>query len=301
MILAMFKTQYRGRFAPSPTGALHAGSLATALGSWLHAKAHNGKWLLRIEDLDLPRCVPGADETIIQQLSACGLKWDEDIEYQSKRTHFYADALARLITEKKVYGCRCTRKQIEDALLAMGQKKDRHGELIYPGTCRHRLDVIEPCAWRLRVDDPEIEATVGDFVLRRADRIFTYQLAVVVDDHSQGITHIVRGADLLDNTPRQIYLQQQLGYQTPIYAHLPLVLDSNQEKLSKQTKATAIDVSSSMNVLKALSVAGKHIGLTDCRLFSKNEATPDLSVSEWLTIAIENYQTLLSQGLIKFA
>ena len=301
MILAMFKTQYRGRFAPSPTGALHAGSLATALGSWLHAKAHNGKWLLRIEDLDLPRCVPGADEIIIQQLSACGLRWDEDIEYQSKRTHFYAGALARLITEKKVYGCRCTRKQIEDALLAMGQKKDRHGELIYPGTCRHRLDVIEPCAWRLRVDDPEIEATVGDFVLRRADRIFTYQLAVVVDDHLQKITHIVRGADLLDNTPRQIYLQQQLGYKTPHYVHLPLVLDSNQEKLSKQTKATAIDVSSSMNVLKALSVAGKHIGLTDYQLFSKNEATPDLSVSEWLTIAIENYQTLLSQGLIKFA
>jgi glutamyl-Q tRNA(Asp) synthetase len=301
MILAMFKTQYRGRFAPSPTGALHAGSLATALGSWLHAKAHNGKWLLRIEDLDLPRCVPGTDEIIIQQLSACGLKWDEDIEYQSKRTHFYAGALARLITEKKVYGCRCTRKQIEDALLAMGQKKDRHGELTYPGTCRHRLDVIEPCAWRLRVDDPEIEATVGDFVLRRADRIFTYQLAVVVDDHLQGITHIVRGADLLDNTPRQIYLQQQLGYKTPHYVHLPLVLDSNQEKLSKQTKATAIDVSSSMNVLKALSVAGKHIGLTDYRLFSKNEATPDLSVSEWLTNAIENYQTLLSQGLIQFA
>jgi glutamyl-Q tRNA(Asp) synthetase len=301
MILAMFKTQYRGRFAPSPTGALHAGSLATALGSWLHAKAHNGKWLLRIEDLDLPRCVPGTDEIIIQQLSACGLKWDEDIEYQSKRTHFYAGALARLITEKKVYGCRCTRKQIEDALLAMGQKKDRHGELIYPGTCRHRLDLIEPCAWRLRVDDPEIEATVGDFVLRRADRIFTYQLAVVVDDHLQKITHIVRGADLLDNTPRQIYLQQQLGYKTPHYVHLPLVLDSNQEKLSKQTKATAIDVSSSTNVLKALSVAGKHIDLTDYRLFSKNEAAPDLSVSEWLTIAIENYQTLLSQGLIKFA
>jgi glutamyl-Q tRNA(Asp) synthetase len=301
MILAMFKTQYRGRFAPSPTGALHAGSLATALGSWLHAKAHNGKWLLRIEDLDLPRCVPGADETIIQQLSACGLKWDEDIEYQSKRIHFYADALTNLVYTKKAYGCRCTRKQIEDALLAMGQKKDRHGELIYPGTCRNRSDVTEPCAWRLYVDDPNIESTVGDFVLRRADRIFTYQLAVVVDDHLQKITHIVRGADLLDNTPRQIYLQQQLGYQTPIYAHLPLVLDSNLEKLSKQTKATSIDVSNSMNALKALSMAGKHIGLTDCRLFSKNEATPDLSVSEWLTIAIENYQTLLSQGLIKFA
>jgi glutamyl-Q tRNA(Asp) synthetase len=300
MILAMFKTQYRGRFAPSPTGALHAGSLATALGSWLHARAHDGKWLLRIEDLDLQRCVPGADQTIIQQLSACGLKWDEEIEYQSKRTNCYSDALATLVDAKKVYGCRCTRKQIEDTLLASGRKKDRHGELIYPGTCRNRLDVTEPCAWRLHVKNSEIESSVGDFVLRRADRIFTYQLAVVVDDYLQGITHVVRGADLLDNTPRQIYLQQELGYKTPTYIHLPLVLDSNQEKLSKQTKATAIDVNSSANVLKALSMAGKHIGLTHGRLFSKNEATPDLSVSGWLTIAIENYQSLLNQGLIQF-
>ena len=301
MILAMFKTQYRGRFAPSPTGALHAGSLATALGSWLHAKAHDGKWLLRIEDLDLPRCVPGADQTIIHQLSACGLSWDEEIEYQSKRTHCYSDALTKLIDSKKAYGCRCTRKQIEDAQLASGRKKDRHGELIYPGTCRKRTDIIEPCAWRLYVHDAEIESTVGDFVLRRADRIFTYQLAVVVDDHLQGITHIVRGADLLDNTPRQIYLQQELGYQTPSYVHLPLVLDNNQEKLSKQTKATAIDVSSSKNALNALSAAALHIGLTDHRLLAKSSAETDLSVSEWLTVALSNYQTLLSQGLIKFA
>ena len=301
MILAMFKTQYRGRFAPSPTGALHAGSLATALGSWLHAMAHDGKWLLRIEDLDLPRCVPGADETIIQQLSACGLSWDEEIEYQSKRTHCYSDALTKLIDSEKAYGCRCTRKQIEDAQLALGRQKDRHGELIYPGTCRNRTDVTEPCAWRLRVDDSEIEATVGDFVLRRADRIFTYQLAVVVDDHLQGITHIVRGADLLDNTPRQIYLQQQLGYKTPTYVHLPLVLDDNQEKLSKQTKATAINVSSTKNVLNALRDAARHLGLTDYRLLQKNETGSDLSVSEWLAIAVSNYQALLNQGLIKFA
>lgn len=301
MILAMFKTQYRGRFAPSPTGALHAGSLATALGSWLHAKAHDGKWLLRIEDLDLPRCVPGADQTIIQQLSACGLSWDEEIEYQSKRTNCYNDALTKLTDSKKAYGCRCTRKQIEDAHLASGRKKDRHGELIYPGTCRNRTDIIEPCAWRLYVHDAEIESTVGDFVLRRADRIFTYQLAVVVDDHLQGITHIVRGADLLDNTPRQIYLQQELGYQTPSYVHLPLVLDNNQEKLSKQTKATAIDVSSSKNVLNALSAAALHIGLTDHRLLAKSSTEIDLSVSEWLTVALGNYQTLLNQGLIKFA
>ena len=301
MILAMFKTQYRGRFAPSPTGALHAGSLATALGSWLHAKANDGKWLLRIEDLDLPRCVPGADQTIIQQLSACGLSWDEEIEYQSKRTNCYNGALTKLIDSKKAYGCRCTRKQIEDAHLASGRKKDRHGELIYPGTCRNRTDIIEPCAWRLYVHDAEIESTVGDFVLRRADRIFTYQLAVVVDDHLQGITHIVRGADLLDNTPRQIYLQQELGYQTPSYVHLPLVVDNNQEKLSKQTKATAIDVSSSKNVLNALSAAALHVGLTDHRLLAKSSTEIDLSISEWLTVALGNYQTLLNQGLIKFA
>ncbi len=301
MILAMFKTQYRGRFAPSPTGALHAGSLATALGSWLHAKAHDGKWLLRIEDLDLPRCVPGADQIIIQQLSACGLSWDEEIEYQSKRTLCYSDALTTLIDSEKAYGCRCTRKQIEDAQLALGRQKDRHGELIYPGTCRNRTDVTEPCAWRLRVDDSEIEAAVGDFVLRRADRIFTYQLAVVVDDHLQGITHIVRGADLLDNTPRQIYLQQQLGYKTPTYVHLPLVLDDNQEKLSKQTKATAINVSSTKNVLNALRDAARHLGLTDYRLLQKNETGSDLSVSKWLAIAVSNYRTLLNQGLIKFA
>ena len=173
--------------------------------------------------------------------------------------------------------------------------------MIYPGTCRKRTDIIEPCAWRLYVHDAEIESTVGDFVLRRADRIFTYQLAVVVDDHLQGITHIVRGADLLDNTPRQIYLQQELGYQTPSYVHLPLVLDNNQEKLSKQTKATAIDVSSSKNVLNALSAAALHIGLTDHRLLAKSSTEIDLSVSEWLTVALGNYQTLLNQGLIKFA
>ena len=208
----MFKTEYRGRFAPSPTGALHAGSLATALGSWLDARAHQGKWLLRIEDLDLPRCVPGGDKIIIQQLLNCGLYWDEEIEYQSKRSHIYESALTQLLQEKKAYGCRCTRKQIEDQLLRLGKKKNRHGELVYPGSCRNLKEVTEPCAWRLLVTDPEIESSVGDFVLRRSDRVFTYQLAVVVDDYLQGITHIVRGEDLLDNTARQIYLQKQLNH-----------------------------------------------------------------------------------------
>lgn len=289
MILAMLTCNYLGRFAPSPTGALHAGSLATALGSWLHARAHNGKWLLRIEDLDQPRCIPGADKIIIQQLLACGLEWDDDVEYQSKRTSFYQNALNELIESKKSFACRCTRKQIEDALLTLGHKKQRHEELIYPGTCRHKRDIVEPCAWRLLVEDDDLRNTVGDFVLRRADGIFTYQLAVVVDDALQGVTHVVRGADLLDNTPRQIYLQKQLGFKKPHYLHLPLVLDENNEKLSKQTLAKAIHTDSAENSLKALQAAAKHLGLRDEGLHEKSPQ----KLSKWLEIAIENYKGLL--------
>jgi glutamyl-Q tRNA(Asp) synthetase len=285
----MLNCNYLGRFAPSPTGALHAGSLATALGSWLHARAHDGKWLLRIEDIDLPRCIPGVDKTIIQQLSACGLSWDGEIEYQSKRSHFYQTALNQLIESRKTYACRCTRKQIEDAWLAKGIKKQRHQELIYPGSCRDRQDVVPPCAWRLRVEDETLKENVGDFVLKRADGVFTYQLAVVVDDALQGITHIVRGADLLDNTPRQIYLQKCLAYPTLQYLHLPLVLDDNQEKLSKQTLAFAIQTNSSESVLKALRGASLHLGLTNSALFNQN----DLSVSQWLERATQNYKEMI--------
>jgi glutamyl-Q tRNA(Asp) synthetase len=301
MILAMFKTQYRGRFAPSPTGALHAGSLATALGSWLDARAHQGKWLLRIEDLDLPRCVPGADKIIIQQLLDCGLYWDEAIEYQSKRSHLYETALNQLKQEKKTYGCRCTRKQIEDQLLRLGKKKDRHGELVYPGSCRNLKGVTEPCAWRLLVTDPEIESSVGDFVLRRSDRIFTYQLAVVVDDHLQGITHVVRGEDLLDNTARQIYLQQQLNYPQPHYLHLPLVLDGNNEKLSKQTNATALTCNTPGEALQALQAAARHLGLDEPALFKNSSDSADSkeanefkinesTIKQWLETAVEHYR-----------
>jgi glutamyl-Q tRNA(Asp) synthetase len=301
MILAMFKTQYRGRFAPSPTGALHAGSLATALGSWLDARAHQGKWLLRIEDLDLPRCVPGADKIIIQQLLDCGLYWDEAIEYQSKRSHLYETALNQLKQEKKTYGCRCTRKQIEDQLLRLGKKKDRHGELVYPGSCRNLKGVTEPCAWRLLVTDPEIESSVGDFVLRRSDRIFTYQLAVVVDDHLQGITHVVRGEDLLDNTARQIYLQQQLNYPQPHYLHLPLVLDGNNEKLSKQTNATALTCNTPGEALQALQAAARHLGLDEPALFKNSSDSAaskeanefkinESTIKQWLETAVEYYR-----------
>lgn len=285
----MLTCNYLGRFAPSPTGALHAGSLATALGSWLHARAHGGKWLLRIEDLDLPRCIPGSDQIIQQQLLACGLHWDGDVVYQSKRTAYYQAALDQLIEAHQAFACRCTRKQIEDAWHTQGIKKQRHQELIYPGTCRDRKDIVPPCAWRLLVEDESLRQAVGDFVLKRADGIFTYQLAVVVDDALQGITHIVRGADLLDNTPRQIYLQQQLGYLTPLYLHLPLVLDHNQEKLSKQTMAQAIHTDSTENVLKALRSAGRHLGLTDPGLLEGSA----YSLSEWLERAVTNYETIL--------
>ena len=298
----MFKTEYRGRFAPSPTGALHPGSLATALGSWLDARAHQGKWLLRIEDLDLPRCAPGADKTIIQQLLNCGLHWDEEIEYQSKRSHFYESALNQLLQEKKAYGCRCTRKQIEDQLLRLGKKKDRHGELVYPGSCRNLAGVTEPCAWRLLVTDHEIESSVGDFVLRRSDRVFTYQLAVVVDDYLQGITHVVRGEDLLDNTARQIYLQKQLNYPQPHYLHLPLVLDGNNEKLSKQTKATAIACNTPGEALEALQAAARHLGIDEPELFKngadtikssqsiKSEKADESTIKRWLETAVEHYR-----------
>ena len=286
--------QYRGRFAPSPTGPLHAGSLATALGSWLHAKAHDGTWLLRIEDLDLPRCVAGSDLLIIQQLSACGLRWDEEIEYQSKRSSFYESALNQLIKNQRAYGCRCTRKQIEDQLLLLGKKKGRHEELVYPGTCRLIMEKSEPCAWRLMVDDPEIEATVGDFVLRRADRIFTYQMAVVVDDHLQGITHVVRGMDLLDNTPRQRYLQRQLNYSSPKYHHLPLVFDDNHEKLSKQTNAVSIRTNSAEQALEALQSAARHLELSDPSLFKDYSSVNEVTIRQWLEVAIDDYRKRLA-------
>jgi glutamyl-Q tRNA(Asp) synthetase len=183
----------------------------------------------------------------------------------------------------------------------LGKKKDRHGELIYPGSCRNLEEVAEPCAWRLLVKDPEVESSVGDFVLRRSDRIFTYQLAVVVDDHLQGITHVVRGEDLLDNTARQMYLQQQLNYSQPHYLHLPLVLDGNNEKLSKQTNATAIVCNTPGEALKALQAAAKHLGLNEPTLFnnssdgSNSKEVNELKINEstikqWLETAVEHYR-----------
>lgn len=264
--------RYRGRFAPSPTGALHAGSLVAALASWLDARAHAGTWLVRIEDIDTPRCVPGADIQILAQLAACGLRPDEDPQWQSRRGSLYQAALDRLVERGLAYPCACSRKDIEEALRAQGRQRDRHGELVYPGTCRAGLQGKPARAWRLLVppgtigwtdrrlgpQSQDVAGEVGDFVLKRADGLFAYQLAVVVDDADQRITHVVRGEDLADNTPRQVLLQRALGLDTPAYLHTPLVLGANGEKLSKQNGAEALALA---DPVTALAAAGRTLGL----------------------------------------
>ena len=263
--------RYIGRFAPSPTGPLHAGSLVAALASWLDARAHNGQWLVRIEDIDTPRCVKGADQGILEQLSACGLVADSEPKWQSQRTHLYENALFHLINKGWVYPCGCSRKEIEDIYVSQGQDIARHSAAIYPGTCRDGLNGKPARAWRLNVqavmealhlpqtlqwhdrrmghEQQDVAREVGDFVLKRADGLWAYQLAVVVDDADQGITHVVRGEDLHDNTARQILLQKALGLPTPIYMHTPLVMGENGEKLSKQNGALALDLQDPLTVL----------------------------------------------------
>jgi len=272
--------RYIGRFAPSPTGPLHAGSLVAALASWIDARAHDGQWLVRIENLDTPRCIAGADQLILQQLATCGLVPDAPVMCQSQRGDAYQAALDTLIVKGWAYPCGCSRKEIEDAQALMGHTRERHTAAVYPGTCRDGLNGKTARAWRLNVQRvindlklatrltwqdrllgsqrQDVAQEVGDFVLRRADGLWAYQLAVVVDDAAQGITHIVRGADLTDNTARQIVLQRALGLATPSYMHTPLVLGKNGEKLSKQNGATAFDVS---HPLKALQTAAQALGL----------------------------------------
>ncbi|MDO9031018.1 MULTISPECIES: tRNA glutamyl-Q(34) synthetase GluQRS [Hydrogenophaga] len=255
-------SSYRGRFAPSPTGPLHAGSLVAALASWLDARAHGGIWIVRIEDVDTPRCVPGADRLILQQLATCGLVSDEPEVWQSERGALYLQALNQLVATDRAYPCGCSRKDIEAALHAAGLGRERHHAAVYPGTCRPENGGLQgkPArAWRFAVPSEPAVMTwtdrrlgpqaqnvareVGDFILRRADGLWAYQLAVVVDDAAQGITHVVRGEDLADNTPRQIALQRALGLPLPAYLHTPLVLGANGEKLSKQNGAQALDLS----------------------------------------------------------
>ena len=264
---------YRGRFAPSPTGPLHAGSLVAALASWLDARAHGGRWLVRIEDVDGPRCPPGMDAVILGQLAALGLVPDAPPVWQSRRGGLYQAALDRLIASGHAYGCACTRAEIA----AAAGPRPKHGELVYPGTCRQGTRGRPVRAWRFRVQGridwcdrrlgaqrQDLDTEVGDFVLKRADGLWAYQLAVVVDDAGQGITDVVRGEDLADNTPRQIALQRALGLPTPRYLHTPLVLAADGHKLSKQNGAAALDLASPVDRLReAAAWLGLRLHTTD--------------------------------------
>ena len=241
---------YRGRFAPSPTGELHAGSLVAAMASYLDARAHDGVWLVRIEDIDPPRDIPGAGESILKTLAALGLTSDEPVLWQHDRDEAYRAALDELTRRGFVYGCACSRKEIlaEDARLGLAPG-------VYPGTCRDGTHGRAARAQRFRTSSEpvtfhdrlagtvtqNVEREVGDFVLKRADGLWAYQLAVVTDDGFQGITHVVRGADLVDNTPRQILLSRALGLAVPTYMHLPLVLNPEGQKLSKQQGAAPLN------------------------------------------------------------
>ena len=256
---------YRGRFAPSPTGALHFGSLVAALGSWLRARAQGGTWLVRIEDIDPPREVPGAAQDILATLGAFGLESDEPVWFQSQRLGVYADAFSRLLAADRILACRCSRS----ALAALRG--------VHPPNCVDAAGAGATApAWRVRVADIDIGFTdliqgplqqnlareVGPFVIKRVEGYFAYQLAVVVDDAAQGIGEVVRGADLLDSTPRQIWLQRLLGCATPCYAHLPLALDVSGRKLSKQDRARAVD---RRDPLPALRAALSFLGLDPAR------------------------------------
>src|SRR5690606_18190089 len=265
---------YVGRFAPSPTGPLHAGSLVAAMASWLDARSHGGRWLLRMEDLDAPRNVPGAAEEILATLAGLGFVADGPVTWQSRRLPAYEDAFERLRTAGHVYGCACTRREIAQALAAAGIRTDRHVEPVYPGTCREGLAPgRSPRAWRARVDAGPVRwvdrhdgierieslpESCGDFVLLRADGIWAYQLAVVVDDGAAGVTDVVRGADLACSTARQLRLQQWLGLPSPSHLHVPIVVGEHGEKLSKQNGARALDPRAP---LAELAGAAAHLGL----------------------------------------
>ncbi|MCC2596316.1 tRNA glutamyl-Q(34) synthetase GluQRS [Pusillimonas sp. MFBS29] len=245
------QSDYRGRFAPSPSGPLHNGSLIAAMASFLDARAHHGRWLLRIEDIDMPRVVPGADRAIMHQLHAMGMHWDEEPVWQSQRLHLYQAAFDKLALAGDVYGCACTRQELPP-------------DGPYPGTCRHGLpEGRQARAWRFRASQgvdhfidrwhgpqqQDVSAHVGDFIIKRADGLWAYQLVVVVDDGAQGITHIVRGTDLLDSTARQRMLARHLGLEYPSVMHVPLLLDDAGRKLSKQNHAAAMDINRPLDTL----------------------------------------------------
>lgn len=286
---------YVGRFAPSPTGPLHAGSVATALGSWLDARAHGGRWLVRIEDIDAPREQPGAAGLILETLRRLGLNWDDEPVYQSRRSGLYESAMQVLRDARLAYPCACSRKEIADAQQGEAPIAGRNEERPYPGTCREGLSAGRAArSWRLRVppgplafqdrlhgvQQQDVEREVGDFVLKRADGPWAYQLAVVVDDAAQQVSDVVRGADLLGSTARQIALMKALNLPIPRYLHLPLVLASDGEKLSKQNGATPVDATRPLQVLEQ---AMRHLQL-DC------PAPRDVgSVHQWLNQATASW------------
>ena len=259
-----------GRFAPSPTGPLHAGSLVAAMASWLDVRAHHGRWIVRLEDIDCPREVAGAADAIVHALDACGFRPDAPIARQSTRAALYEDAFRRLRDGAQVYPCGCSRREIDTAV---GGPDEATRAVVYPGTCRHGLPEGRVArAWRMRVapgpqrfDDraagpvtQDLAEEVGDFVIRRADGLWAYQLAVVVDDADQGITDVVRGADLLDSTPRQRWLQTALGFPRPRTLHVPVVVDRSGAKLSKSTGAAPVDAA---RPLDSLLDAARHLHL----------------------------------------
>ena len=292
---------YVGRFAPSPTGLLHAGSLVAALASWLDARANAGRWLVRIEDLDTPRNLEGAAEAILGQLERCGLVADAAPLRQSTRITAYQQALDRLVATRCAYACGCSRRDLELAVAPARMERARHAERIYPGTCRDglhgklarsfRLRTVPPdpsdggapsstIAWvdrRLGAQQQDVATSVGDFVLKRADGVWAYQLAVVVDDAAQGVTDVIRGEDLVGNTARQILLQRLLGLPTPRYLHAPLVLAAGGEKLSKQTGAEPLELASP---LLALQAAGAVLGLD----------TGGMTLGDWLAGAVAQWR-----------
>jgi len=282
---------YVGRFAPTPSGPLHDGSLVAALASWLDARAHRGRWLVRIEDLDTPRNELGAEQIILGQLAICGLVSDDEPLVQSTRIVSYEEALVQIAEAGQVYPCGCSRREVEQVLITLGFLQERDDERVYPGTCRAGLrgkparamrvltvlgseDItIRWIDRRLGRQRQNLTREVGDFIVKRADGIFAYQLAVVVDDAFQNITHIVRGEDLADNTPRQIHLQRLMGLREPVYLHTPLVMGIDGNKLSKQNGASALDVSDPVAALQKAAAALQ---------LPRIEA---LSVSEWLSAA----------------
>ena len=293
-----FNGGYVGRFAPSPTGPLHAGSLVAALASYLDARAHHGTWLIRIEDIDEGRSVPGAAEEILDLLHRLGMASDSEVVWQSRRKHLYEAAYDRLAGH--VYPCGCNRREIADSRLGVAPD----GAAIYPGTCRHGLAPgRSPRSLRLRVPEAggdvitfqdrlagavtqRLASESGDFVLKRADGYWAYQLAVVVDDAEQGVTDVVRGADLLDSTPRQIFLQRLLDVPTPRYLHVPVVRNADGEKLSKQTGALAVRPGDEAGAVAALRQAAGFLGL-EVGDAGSLEAFWRVAVPAWAALRIE--------------